>query len=107
MITEKGMEFCPKCGSILMVKKSRLCCPRCEYSKKGCDNLIIKESINEKKEICVIDEKEENVNPKIDFKCEKCGCGKAYFWLQQMRAGDEPESKFYECIKCKNVVRVD
>ena len=101
------MEFCPKCGSILMLKKTRLCCTRCDFAKKNSENLIIKEKVDEKKEISIINEKNENVNPKIDFHCEKCGHDKSYFWLQQMRAGDEPESKFYECVKCKNVVRID
>lgn len=101
------MEFCPKCGTIMMMKKTKLSCPRCGYSKKSEQDMKIKEKINEKKEISVIHEKKENVNPITDFKCEKCGSDKAYFWLQQMRAGDEPESKFYKCVKCGNVVRVD
>lgn len=101
------MEFCPKCGAILMVNGSKIKCPNCRYSKTGKINMTIKEDIETRPEIVVIDEKEESVNPVTDYECKKCKNKKAFFWLQQMRAGDEPESKFYKCTKCKNTVRVD
>jgi len=101
------MEFCPKCGALLMMKKTKVGCPRCNYIAKGRVNMRVKEEINEHKVVAVVDEKQGEVHPVTDFNCKKCGHKKSYFWTRQMRAGDESESKFYKCVKCKNTVRVD
>jgi DNA-directed RNA polymerase subunit M len=101
------MEFCPKCGSLLMMKKTKFGCPRCDYTAKGKIILETKEKIKEKVAITVINEKDGEIHPITDFECTKCGNDKAYFWQRQMRAGDEPESKFYKCTKCKNIIRED
>lgn len=101
------MEFCPRCGSILIMKKTRFGCPRCNYISKDKINFVVREEMNEAVPVAVVDEKEGEVHPVTDYTCEKCGNKKAYFWLRQMRAGDEPESKFFKCTKCKNVVRED
>lgn len=39
-------------------------------------------------------------HPKIKIKCEKCGHGIAYYWTQQTRGADEPETRFFKCAKC-------
>ena len=101
------MEFCPKCGVILLMKKTKAGCPRCSYIAKGTVNMEIGEKMNEQVSVAVIDEKESNINPITDWECNKCKSKRAYFWIQQMRSGDEAESKFYQCVKCKNTVRVD
>jgi len=101
------MEFCPKCGALLMMKKTKVGCPRCNYIAKGKVNMEIKEEVKEHVVIAVVDEKVGEVHPITDFDCRKCGHKKSYFWIRQMRSGDEPESKFYKCVKCKNVTRVD
>ena len=101
------MEFCPKCGALLMMKKTKFGCPRCSYTAKGKVDMKIKEEVNAAVPVAVVDEKGSDVHPVTEYPCEKCGHKKAYFWIRQMRAGDEPESKFYKCVKCKNTVRVD
>jgi len=101
------MEFCPKCGSILIMKRTKVGCPKCNYMAKGKVDMEMKEDVDEKINIAVVDEKKENVNPVTDWECHKCGGKKAYFWIRQMRSGDEPESKFYECVKCGKTCRVD
>ena len=100
------MEFCPKCGSILMLRKTKFGCPRCSYVSKDDINMEMKEEVNEQVKVAVVQSKE-SVNPITEFPCEKCKSKRSYFWIQQMRAGDEPESKFYRCVKCDNTVRVD
>ena len=101
------MEFCPKCGSILMLKNKKMACVRCNYTKKAEGDLEIKEEIKSGSSVAVVDENESEMSPVTEFECSKCGNKTAYFWQRQMRAGDEPESKFYKCTKCKNVVRED
>jgi transcription factor S len=101
------MEFCPKCGALLMMKKTKFGCPRCDYTSKEELKLEIKEKINNNEGVAVVNEKDAGIHPITGFDCEKCGHKKSYFWIRQMRSGDEPESKFYKCVKCKNTVRVD
>ena len=33
--------------------------------------------------------------------CEKCGNKAAYYWTQQTRGADEPETRFFKCTKCE------
>ena len=101
------MEFCPKCGSILVMRTKRVGCPKCDYVAKGKVDMEMKEEVDEKVVVRVVtNEKDGNVNSVTDWNCPKCGCKKAEFWLRQMRAGDEPESQFYKCVKCGKTVRV-
>ena len=94
--------FCPKCGSILRPKdkagKRVLYCD-CGFTKTpGEESAEIKESVEGAKEIAVIENVE--INPKIKAKCEKCGNDAAYYWTQQTRGADEPETRFFKCTKC-------
>ena len=90
-----------------MLKNKKLSCLRCNYTAKTNVDLEIKEEITSHPTVAVINEKDGEVSPVTDYECLKCGNKTAYFWTRQMRAGDEPESKFFKCTKCKNVVRED
>ena len=101
--------FCPKCGSILMPKregnKKILACS-CGYKSKEVDQATIKEGrIANSKNIEVVDKQELETLPKMDAECPECGHKKAFFWLVQTRAGDEPETKFLRCEKCGHTWR--
>lgn len=100
------MKFCPKCGSILIMKKTKFGCPRCNYIEKEDITMEVKQVVNERQDVAIVTPKD-NVNPITDFDCTKCSNKKSYFWTKQMRSGDESESCFYECTKCGNTVRVD
>ena len=101
------MEFCLKCGSILIKKTKNFGCSRCNYTAKGKVDMKVTEKGDSHVSVAVVSEKEAEVHPITEYDCEKCNNKKAYFWIRQMRAGDEPESKFYKCTKCSNTVRVD
>jgi DNA-directed RNA polymerase subunit M len=94
------MEFCPRCGSVLIMKKKNMGCPRCGYSSKSKMKIKTSEKMNEKKEVAVIKDKDVEVYPIVDAECKKCGNNKAYFWTLQTRATDEAETKFFKCTKC-------
>jgi len=99
--------FCPKCGSILTLKttgkKNVLGCG-CGYIYREKKSFEIKEKVKEAKKVEVVDE-EINVLPKIKAECPQCKHNEAYFWTLQTRAGDEPETKFLKCVKCKHTWR--
>lgn len=99
------MEFCPKCGAVLMTKIKNSSCPRCNYTKKGAVDLEIKEKINEHSEIPVIKKDMGATAPVVNENCPECGHGKAYFWTLQTRAADESETKFFKCVKCDHTRR--
>ena len=100
------MEFCPKCGSVLIQKKKNLGCPRCGYSSKSKAKIKITEKIEqEKQEVAVVREKDTEVLPVVSEKCKKCKNEMAFFWTVQTRSGDEAETKFYKCTKCGHTWR--
>lgn len=96
--------FCPKCGSILIPKedgrKKRLTCS-CGYSSKEDEDILLQENFRKDRKIEVLDQNVE-VLPRTEEECPKCKNKFAYFWTVQTRAGDEAETRFFECVKCKH-----
>ncbi|MFA6073831.1 MAG: transcription factor S [Candidatus Woesearchaeota archaeon] len=91
------MMFCPKCGALMI----SIAC-KCGYSSKDKSALELKEEVKLKEDkIDIIDDQEDSLLPETDAECPKCKHTKAVFWLIQTRAGDEPETKFLKCKKCK------
>ncbi|MBI5390135.1 transcription factor S [Candidatus Woesearchaeota archaeon] len=83
-------------------KNSFLC--GCGYKTKDLGDKKIVESITETKPPEIV-EQEVVALPVVDADCTKCSNKKAYFWTIQTRASDEPETKFYRCVKCKHTWR--
>ena len=99
------MEFCPKCGCVLVEKKKDFGCQRCNYKAKSKVKIEASESIKLKPEIGVISSRETDTFPVINAQCPKCSSNEAYFWTSQTRAGDETETKFFKCTKCQHTWR--
>ncbi len=72
----------------------------CGFTKtpEGEDKAQIRESVESAKKIEVVENVE--THPKIKATCEKCGNKIAYYWTQQTRGADEPETRFFKCTKC-------
>lgn len=102
------MMFCPKCGSLLRPKtdkKRKVMACSCGYASKDVESAKIKEElVREDKKVSVVEENDD-VLPETDAKCPECGNDRAHYWLAQTRAGDEPETKFLKCTKCKHTWR--
>lgn len=110
------MLFCPKCGAILRPKekagKKLLWCS-CSFTttleeakeekmaEQTEDTETKKESETRRIEIV----KDLEVHPKIKADCEKCGNKEAYYWTQQTRGADEPETRFFKCTECNHTWR--
>lgn len=100
--------FCPKCGSILKPKlkasKKVLFCS-CGFTKTPEEEVSaeLREKSESGKKIEVVEQVE--THPKIKAKCEKCGNNIAYYWTQQTRGADEPETRFFKCTKCNHTWR--
>lgn len=106
------MEFCPKCGKVMVLKKkssnSILVCPKCGYEKKA-EEVIVTNFVKKrsKPNLVMIEESEgEKVLPiTSDVVCPKCGNREAYWWSIQTRSADEPMTLFFRCTKCNNTWR--
>jgi len=99
------MEFCPKCGAIILVKEDKASCAKCGFRPKGKIKIEAFEKIKEAKSVAVISERELTTYPIIDIKCSKCKNKEAFFWTMQTRAADESETKFYKCTECDHTWR--
>lgn len=98
------MQFCPRCGAVLIQKRKNYGCPRCTYSTKDKVKISSSEKMGEKKEVAVVKGKEESL-PVVSEQCKKCKNPKSYFWTVQTRSGDEAETKFFKCTKCEHTWR--
>ena len=99
------MEFCEKCGSVIVVTGDSAACASCGHKLKKKPKIESSEKIEKKDTIAVITEESENMYPIVQMECPKCESKRAYFWTLQTRAGDESETKFYKCVKCKHTWR--
>ena len=100
--------FCSKCGSILRPKtkagKKILFCS-CGFTKtlEEETSTELKEKVADVKKLEVVEQLE--THPKIKAKCEKCNHYIAFYWTQQTRGADEPETRFFKCTKCGHTWR--
>ncbi|MDA3836615.1 MAG: transcription factor S [Nanoarchaeota archaeon] len=98
------MEFCPKCGAVLMAKVKNSACPRCGYTQKGVVALKSSEKIEVATDIPIV-KTNDSPNPIVKEKCHECGHGKCFTWVMQTRASDEPPTTFFKCVKCEHTRR--
>ena len=101
------MEFCPRCGSIILVQDKKASCAKCNYRPKGSVKIQSSEEIERTEKVAIVNEKALNTYPVVEIKCTNKSCKnkKAYFWTLQTRASDESETKFYRCTKCEHTWR--
>mgnify|MGYP002633828768 CR=1 FL=1 len=98
------MQFCPRCGAVLIQKRKNYGCARCTYSTKDKVKISSSEKMDARKEVPIIKNTEESL-PIVSETCKKCKNDKSYFWTVQTRSGDEAETKFFKCTKCENTWR--
>lgn len=99
------MQFCPRCGSLLLQKRTNFGCPRCSYTTKEKVKIETTEKLKERQRVSVVKEKDMDVLPTVEEECPKCGNKEAHFWTSQTRSGDEAETKFFRCKKCLHTWR--
>ena len=105
------MQFCQKCGSIVVPKqsrgKTRLACGACNFTPKKRETIVLKEKLKvpEKNRAIEVVNKRVDVLPKTKETCPDCTHKEAYFWTVQTRGGDEAETRFFKCVKCNHTWR--
>jgi DNA-directed RNA polymerase subunit M len=88
----------------LVNKKRVVACSRCGFADKKAEAAPIVEKVKANEEIQVLDTSVETL-PTTKQRCPTCQHPEAYYWLKQTRAGDEPETRFFRCVKCKHTWR--
>lgn len=93
--------FCPKCGGLLRPRDGKLYCT-CGYENVGKLNIV--EKVKEKKQLEVVDPDKDDQHLPVDqnAECPKCAGRGARYYMVQTRSSDEPETKFYKCLKCRH-----
>ena len=98
------MDFCPKCGSIMLPSDDMLKCRKCGHFKTREGGFVSKE-FRKEREMTVL-EKEETIGlPTTSVRCPECDNDTAYWWFRQLRSADESEVRFFKCTKCKKTWR--
>lgn len=102
------MEFCDKCGGLLVSKKvgkgMQFACRICGKKYRKGSKIKITEKIKRESNIRVVEKLKEEL-PTTEITCPECENNEAYWWLQQTRSVDEPPTRFYKCTKCGNTWR--
>lgn len=98
------VDFCEKCGAIVIGKKGeKVECPSCGHGNKAKSNVKLKQKIDAKEEKEIIDtNKTAEIHPTTNVDCPQCESTEAFYWTKQTRAGDEPETQFFKCVKCSH-----
>ena len=95
------MEFCPECGTMMVLKDGVLVCRRCGFTtEKQDDKSVLSVERHAKKTIAVLEGQSDMGLPTTHARCEECGNDTAYWWLRQLRSADESETRFFRCTKC-------
>ena len=105
------MQFCPKCGRLMLPKKNKedvvLVCSSCKHVVKDekVEGYSVVTKVKPEDDILVLDDNAKVGLPTAKANCPGCGHDKAYWWLRQTRSADEPTTRFYRCVKCGKVWR--
>ena len=97
--------FCPNCKSLMFPAAGKMVCRKCGHTTSGSKaevDLNKTRSLKNEKERVVVDKNAPGILPKTKTMCPKCGNNEAYWMMQQTRGADEPETRFYICVKCEH-----
>jgi DNA-directed RNA polymerase subunit M len=104
------MEFCDDCGA--MMKKREVdgeqlwVCPEGHRTPADPEaNYVLTEG-QEASEVIETGGGDAGL-PTTDATCPECGNDRAYWYMQQIRAADESETRFFVCTDCEHKWRED
>ncbi|MBS3064964.1 MAG: transcription factor S [DPANN group archaeon] len=101
------MEFCD-CGGLMLPTSAgkMLACSKCGKRSKTEGGTVVKEKIvHEKRTTKRATQEIVDTLPMVESDCKKCGNKFAFWWTEQTRGSDEPETQFFRCTKCKTTRR--
>ena len=101
------MEFCDDCGSMMKAEGELWVCTSCgnKQPKDPEASYVLTEG-QEVSEIIESDGGDAGL-PTTNATCPECGNDRAYWYMQQIRAADESETRFFVCTECEHKWRED
>ncbi|MFB6110015.1 MAG: transcription factor S [Halodesulfurarchaeum sp.] len=102
------MEFCDECGSMMRAEGEFWVCTSCgnEQPKNPDAEYVLSEE-QESSEVIETGAGQETGLPTTEIRCPECGNDEAYWYMQQIRAADESETRFFVCTECEHQWRED
>jgi len=104
------MEFCDECGSMMKTEGDTWACGSCGYEKarnQESEQQMVTTTGQEETEIVDMSEAEDQARPTTTQQCPECDNDEAYWYMQQIRAADESETRFFVCTECDHKWRED
>lgn len=104
------MDFCEDCGGLVAPTKDDgetvFECRSCgkEHEKQD-GEMKITETKDETERSHILEGDESESLPETDEECSECGNDRAHWWMEQTRAADEPETRFFRCTECGHTWR--
>lgn len=103
------MFFCPKCGSVMVVRGGTMVCSKCGETVKL--NPVLAQYFKKSKHFVKVHEKKEDVavvdvpsSAIIDnyVVCPKCGNKGVYYWRRHKSSAESSDiiEKVYKCVNC-------
>ncbi len=102
------MEFCDECGSMMHAEDDLWVCRSCgaKEPKNPEASYVVTEG-QQVSEIVDVSDAEDRSLPTTNARCPECGNDRAYWYMQQIRAADESETRFFVCTECEHKWRED
>lgn len=104
------MEFCEECGAMMKTRsvdgEQLWVCQNGHQTPKDPDANYV---LTDEQEVSEIIESEGGSVglPTTEQRCPACGNDRAYWYMQQIRAADESETRFFVCTACEHKWRED
>lgn len=104
------MNFCDECDGMIVPEKTegetQFKCRNCgEQYRKEDGGMVITETKDEEDKNLIGEGGDDESLPETEEDCDECGNDTAYWWMEQTRAADEPETRFFKCTECGNTWR--
>jgi DNA-directed RNA polymerase subunit M len=105
------MEFCDECGSMMKTEdvdgaEMWVCSEGHRKARDPEASYVVTEG-QEVSEIIETDGQTDSSLPTTDASCPECDNDRAYWYMQQIRAADESETRFFVCTECEHKWRED
>jgi DNA-directed RNA polymerase subunit M len=104
------MQFCDECGSMMKTEGDRWVCGSCGYESvrdEAEEESMVTTQGQEESDVVDVSETDEAGLPTTDAHCPECGNDRAEWYMQQIRAADESETRFFICTECEHKWRED
>ena len=96
--------FCPTDKVLMRPVGGALTCPKCGRTKDQIagQTVVKTKSVDDVRKSVMEDGTQSlDLLPTTEeYACEKCGHGKAYYYMRQTRSADEATTRFLTCVSC-------